>query len=591
MAQPYVATSLADFLRSVNESLGAYDSLTASNSEEIFQYLRDLLRRYCIKFSHETVAALERINGLRNRHGIYLPARLRIVLKAERTRADFRHELVRVCNGMVIVIEEVPPPALAVRTMPVSSEPTPKVEPTPQLASPSEDSAAPIAEPTPAPKLHCRVLALPVREFNPNEPKTHNIGGHLRRGEYDIYPIVDGTILNLYYDDGHVYETENLGSASVLVRGKWYYGSRNAFCVEDNIWRGYTYREVLAQLLALLPMRFDTLSRELTYTLGIYHPAFHPFNQPAVWLNNSRLDDPKTAWRYSFWIIHASYRDGSPCQPSSLNIGLKQHAALPPDDDPLALECIRRYNEVSCEVLLGDPPRKGPRRTAADLPPDLTKFHYNGNPVFLGYILRLKEPARSTEPNSPIQDVILESTLWRSIRHMLYEAPDVNIRDRRSKTARFRDIHYVVLHNVLNRDLINFHRLFPQYVSMYQDMWRRVDCVMDAIYEQLAQVRLGPEHLVCRPEEYLGGSYTGKDPLRDKQSWAHQYAEWRREYSVGLIPNLVVVFRGHIEYQVVVSPKLPSEITVGRQTVGDMMTHKKYLDVFYEHFYLAKPRA
>jgi hypothetical protein len=174
---------------------------------------------------------------------------------------------------------------------------------------------------------------------------------------------------------------------------------------------------------------------------------------------------------------------------------------------------------------------------------------------------------------------------------MLYEAPDVNIRDRRSKTARFRDIHYVVLHNVLNRDLINFHRLFPQYVSMYQDMWRRVDCVMDAIYEQLAQVRLGPEHLVCRPEEYLGGSYTGKDPLRDKQSWAHQYAEWRREYSVGLIPNLVVVFRGHIEYQVVVSPKLPSEITVGRQTVGDMMTHKKYLDVFYEHFYLAKPRA
>jgi hypothetical protein len=573
MAVPSGEWTLQAFLGYVNEHLAQYTSLNSDTSDEIFRYLQELLHSLRIKFFHEaTTQALDRLQALRKPDSGIIPNRLRVVLKTERTKADFRHELVRRCNGMVIVIEETTAPSST--SSPSTNTPTSTGTSSSTDTSTNASSTDTLASGTAVHRLRCKVLAMPVREVNPGPSRLDGVESSVRKREYDIYPVRDGSILHLYYDEGHCHEV-----AGVLQRGKWYYGSRNAFCVEENLWRGYSYRDVLHQLRERIPLDMSALDPTCTYTLGIYHPAFHPFNQPAVWSGERRLDEP--GWLYDLWLIHTARRDATSIWPLPA-IGLNRHE---PITDEVSLNSIREWNRISYEVLVGDArprPRGVTRHTASDLPASSGKCFHNGNPIFLGYILRLQDGPREADPQSPVQDVILESVLWTQIRSMLYEAPETNIRDRPTKAARFRDLRYVILHNCLNRTLRDFPLLFPQYRQLYLEQWRKIDCVMDGVYRQLSGVAVPVDVIVGELSEYLGDDAIVSREA-DRSTWAPQYAKWESEYA-GLITQLTTLFRTK-NYSVKVSPVTHTDIRVGRLMVSDMMVHKLYLDIYYEHFF------
>ena len=522
---------LADFIGGLNARIAGFKSLNSGTINEIFTILHGMLDPYMIKFSHDARGVLESIRGLQELHPTAkIPGRIRIVLKTRRNNADFRHELVRVCNGLVIVIEET-------------------------------DAS-----------LKCRTLAVPVKEVN-QSLQNPSIEHYLKLGKYNIYPIKDGTVLNLYYDDAHAWEDNG-----EIRYGRWYYGSRNAFNVEGISWRGHQYRTVLDQLSACYPS-FDLkrLDTKCTYTIGIRHPAFHPFNQPAEWTETSSFDDGKN-WHKEMWLIEATHYTGDGVI-SPRNDDYKLPDIGIPIQTPITLELnmntIRRYCAISLDVFLGtgvsNKRSTDSAPTADDLPPDCERFLTQAStvppaqnakpskPIFLGYILRLKPSALLEEPNCVSQDIIIESRFWTEIRNMIYESPSTTARDKGNKAVHFRDVRYMVLHNYMNRTrLPYFLRILPQYSTLYTQQDRMVTCILDMIYESLS------------------GTQPLKTDNEDVKSWRTSYAS--------LADQLAPIIRK--EYDVHRGPKVDKKVVAtDKAMIRDLLVHLKYLDVFYEGMY------
>lgn len=532
---------LAEFIAGLNNRINGFKSLNSGTINEIFTILHGMLDPYMIKFSHDARGVLESIRALQELYPTAnIPGRMRIVLKTRRNHADFRHELVRVCNGLVIVIEE------------------------------TETC------------LKCRTLAIPVKEVN-QSLQNPSIEHYLKLGKYDIYPIKDGTVLNLYYDNAHAREENN-----EVRYGRWYYGSRNAFNVEGISWRGHQYRTVLDQLIECYP-GFDLkkLDTKCTYTIGIRHPAFHPFNQPAEWTETSSFADGKS-WHKEMWLIDVTHytEDGTV-------IAHEDDYKLPdigiPVQCPVALELnmnmIRRYCAISLDVFLGT--NASNRRAtdsppeSDDLPPECERFiphvtaggspsnsHSSSHsssqnktpkPIFLGYILRLKPSALAEEPNCVSQDIIIESRFWTEIRNMIYESPSTTARDKSNKAVHFRDVRYMVLHNYMNRTrLPYFLRILPQYGTLYARQDRMVTCILDMIYE------------------LLSGTLPPKNESDEVKGWRTSYA--------ALADQLAPIIRK--EYDVRRGTKIDKKIVAtDKAMIRDLLVHLKYLDVFYEGMY------
>lgn len=540
--------TLANFLTQVNEFITQYKQLGCEVSNEIIDFVKTILDTHAIKFPHDPSTAFERIRMLQAKYpSEKIPLRMRMVLKTRRTKADFHNELVRICNGLVLVIEET-------------------------------DQG-----------LVCKPLAIPAHEVNPSVGE--DVAYHLRsrtegEGEpdrdYDVYAIKDGTVLNLYYDPGYCYEVTE-GGETKLCRGRWFYGSRNSFNVEETRWRGFQYRDIIDQLTRKYPIfQLENLDKERTYTIGIRHPAFHPFNQPAVWTAQSSLDD-QNAWLYEMWLIVSTSIDFKTTKP---DIGI-------PVQKPIGLELdlptIHRYCQISLDVFLGAsvrrPMRDVQRPKASDLPPDLEHFRLcqgkqihisdakgevtvETPPIFFGYILRMKPHAIAANPNSSVQDVIIESRLWTEIRNMVYESPKTRMRDRRSKAAHFRDVRYMVLHNLMNRiNLRYFNIAFPQYRNLYANQERRIDVVVDLIHE------------------LLSGHIPKNASLRatDTEEQKAEVKSWRDEYSA-FAARLATMIEN--SYQVAKGPNVKQAVVNTDKTmIKDYLVHLKYLDVFYESLY------
>lgn len=532
--------TLADFLTQVNDFIKQYRHLNLEVSEEIFNFVKNVLDPHAIKFSHDSNSVFDRIRNLQGKFpSEKIPVRVRMVMKTRRTKADFHNELVRICNGLVVIIEE--------------TEQT----------------------------LSCRPLAIPAHEVNPTVEE--DVAYHLRsknpenpqERDYDVFAIKDGTVLNLYYDPGHHFEADGK-----LCRGRWYHGSRNSFNVEETRWRGFLYREIIEQLVRKYPeFRLDKLDKTRTYTLGIRHPAFHPFNQPTVWTAESSLDD-KNAWLYEMWLIVSTGLDFKTDKPE---IGIPVQK---PVDLELDLPTIRRYCQISLDVFLGGsvrrPMRDVVRPRPSDLPPDLERFRYchagqvsisadatvEAPPIFFGYILRMKPSVVVANVNSSAQDVIIESRLWTELRNMIYESPNSKTRDRRSKATHFRDVKYMVLHNLMNRiNLKYFLNAFPQYKDLYGNQERRIDVIVDLIHELLSGYI--PKGASIRPA--------------DTEAQKAEIKTWRNEYSM-LASRLATVVEA--SYQVTKGTNVNKNIVSTDKTmIKDSIIHLKYLDVLYEGLY------
>lgn len=296
---------------------------------------------------------------------------LRIILNAQ-PRARFSIPLVRDCNGLIIEV---------------------------------------------AANMATRVICRPPREFCQNFSMRKVLAN---LDKYEIYPIYDGTVFNLYYAD------------------RWRVASKQGIDVTNRVWRGYTFGQALAEVLFYYPeFSWDRLDKANTYTIGIKHPALHPFHQFNIWTGQSN----GIHWMFYAWLICETTPAGE--RNPSKDVGI-------PIVPPLKLTAAQ------LEATL-----KGQTSQYA-------KEHYG----CLGYILR--DWGGKAIPS----DIMLTSDLMRDIRDLVYQAS--------SNAERFRDMNYVVMHAYLSPEKsLLFENLFPQYAPLFEKYDAKVADICESIYRAL----------------------------------------------------------------------------------------------------------
>lgn len=411
---PTVDALLAD----VNGHIAHYRELNDANAREIIEYLKQRLQPYAIKVSYEHLSCLEKINKIREDFtaGATFPEdvksvqniyrRFRFVLSSIRHKANFSYALVRQSNGLVCVVEELPT------------------------------------------GLQCSVLAVPPNDFNPKY--THeSLDRLIKNGVYDLYEIKDGTTATLYYDpqawDTTVQTQLVAEGAATKVnktyrRGKWLISTKNAIVADDMLWRGFTHRRIMDDVLAQYPdFKLSNLDPAKCYSLGFKHPAFHPYKQPQPW-QEQHFTTPLVSgkWVREAWLIQ-SYCLATGVASTTDNCGLPWQ---PKSSDKMDLASMLNKAQRSLDENVA-----------------------NSSVVFLGYILR----AQKTE-DPEASDIIIESSLWTEIRKAIYQlpfTPNKEVRDKQEQN--FKNTSYIVLNSFLDfRKRKMFIYLFPQYAAQYQ---------------------------------------------------------------------------------------------------------------------------
>lgn len=367
-AREYVVKnySIADFTKQLQTAIDAhkFENLDMPNIISIMNDARNILNPFDIKLIHDLPTAFAQLRALKEKYkSDSIVMRTRFILTTNRYKANFSIPIVRESNGCIFEIFEAGTIKLA------------------QLAAP------------------------------PNELCTTLSHKHIERilANGTVYEVKDGTSINIYYDPHYVEEQEQ----DSLTLGKWIFATRNSFDIGNLCWRGFTYNEIISDVLRTYDIKLDDLQRGHTYSIGFRHPSYHPFlahvkKSPEMWL--IKITPPGEALKIPVQ------------EPTSLTLS----------------EMLRK-----CEN-------------------SLAQYIDDNNTPCLGFIIRA---AALTDI-----DVLIESQLWHTIRHMVYQLPFIPNRTiREHQEQLFKDINYVILHafmHIEKREL--FIKLFPQFAQKYE---------------------------------------------------------------------------------------------------------------------------
>lgn len=286
--------------------------------------------------------------------------------------------------------------------------------------------------------------------------------------EYDIYPVIDGTVVTLYYYDGN-----------------WRLSSSNGYDVTSMRWlSSKTYMDAVQELITYYPaFSFGRLNPSCSYTIGFRHHSFHPMTSDPqkIWfiqscntalLNNlsvSNVDISKIIGQSSATV--SSILSKSNTKPV-LIINTKEDIGLPiqapleiKGDAKEIIATLRSHNENALvefsKSLSGD---------------FLEAPHY-------GYFLRPKTS------RADLCDIILESTLLNLVRKALYNFPKKREFGQSELTPENR-IEYAKLRSYLSGSIkYQFLTLFPQFHEDYV----RFDTLFKKIAERIIYIIRHPE--------------------------------------------------------------------------------------------------
>lgn len=372
-AREYVVKnySIADFTKQLQTIIDAhkFENLDMPNIISIMNDARNILNPFDIKLIHDSPITFAQLRALKEKYKSDIPMRTRFILTTNRYKANFSIPIVRESNGCIFEIFDADTIKLA------------------QLSAP------------------------------PNELCTTLSHKHIERllSNGTVYEVKDGTSINIYYDPHYVEEYNDH-----ITLGKWIFATRNSFDIGNLCWRGFTYNEIISDVLRTYDIKLNDLQQGHTYSIGFRHPSYHPFlahvkKSPEMWL-----------------------------------------IKITPPGEPLKIPVQEPYcgREPNTPLTLSEMLRKCENSLAQHID--------NNDSPCLGFIIRAAESADI--------DVLIESQLWHTIRHMVYQLPFIPNRTiREHQEQLFKDINYVILHafmHIEKREL--FIKLFPQFAQKYE---------------------------------------------------------------------------------------------------------------------------
>jgi len=382
------------------------------------------------------------------------------------------------------------------------------------------------------------VLCMPALAFNPKVNRREIIDNF---ASYTIYPVFDGTTINLYY-----YEDE------------WIMSSTNGYEIDDFKWMGEkTYRQAFDEIVALYPeFSLDKLQKNYSYTIGFRFSDFHPFI----------ADKPRA------WFIHAY--DRSAYKLVDANIGLPQQSPISiadimkttnPTGESISYkpgevyEAITNINATSIDTYMATFTNNSKRMPDINTQLEMVKKMASSlksdqemHPAInYGFILR-----SNALPGKYCSNVIMESELLKKIRLYIYNLPKgpmlKELESRGVKLDQSTRTHFLILRNYLdrtNRD--SFLRLFPNFnteVLRYESMFNSVS---------------------TRILQYLKNRKTKSLPVNDADPAAIIVDKIAKCLSVSISRN---------------EQMNPHDIDT-REIIYDLIVNEKYIDLYYNVLY------
>lgn len=217
-------------------------------------------------------------------------------------------------------------------------------------------------------------LVIPTELFNSQRLNKSEISNLYNQDLFNIYPVYDGTIINLYY-----------------YNGEWKISTNKAYDANNLIFtNNKTFKNILDEILNSYPnFSYDNLNKNKCYTLCMKYTGFHPFIENLHY-NNNKLIIIQSVDMYEFnhnnkLIINENERIGlTECS----KYNMKSFQNLDNIYNILNSEITRYKNEKHLEKYI---------------------------PVF-GFILRSKNFSKTKN----YSNILLESNLMVKIRNLIY---------------------------------------------------------------------------------------------------------------------------------------------------------------------------
>lgn len=257
-----------------------------------------------------------------------------------------------------------------------------------------------------------KVLAMPIYAINPS-PKYSYVRHNIKN--YEIYPINDGTTINLYW-----YEN------------KWRLGSSNAYELNNLTYMGgKTYWEMFIEVVGEDVL--SKLKKDCSYVIGFRHHDLHPF-----------LYDPQ-----KYWLIEAY-------KLSTLE-SCKSEFNFLPTQDAIRISKLDILENNNTNAYINFIKNK---TSYADKAKDYS------NIIHYGYILRTSY--KTAKGNS---NILLESTLLKRIRQCIYNMSKEKKEKELVKKLKITNenrFNYFTMRSYLDFTYRKyFIELFPQQSSLY----------------------------------------------------------------------------------------------------------------------------
>lgn len=229
-----------------------------------------------------------------------------------------------------------------------------------------------------------KLLALPQNAFCTNKISMKKLNDLYVSGAYDVYEVLDATIVTLYY-----------------YQNQWHMSSTKSYDVGPlEMCQGMTFMDAFCDLMntKYKAFRFEDLNKEFSYTVALRHSSYHIFDETKHLANRTRYV-PKPGVDMNSYIMVMAVTDTTTGQTMSKNVpGL-------PQQNPITLKDSSVHSLTNYARSAYSKYSKAYR---------LQNFKYK--PLY-GYILRAKNRSVPLEYST----IYIESELYKIIKCGLYK--------------------------------------------------------------------------------------------------------------------------------------------------------------------------
>lgn len=267
--------------------------------------------------------------------------------------------------------------------------------------------------------------AMPQNAFCTNKISMKKLNDLHSANNYDVYEVLDATILTLYY-----------------YNGQWRVSSTKGYDIgATEMVQGMSYIEAIQDLMdtKYKSFRFEDLTKTYSYTIALRHSKYHIFDETKHLANRTK-NVPRAGVDMNSYIMIMSVAD------TTTGTTVPKHVPGLPQQNPVTLKELNIYTLVGYARSAYAKYAKAYR---------LQNFKYK--PLY-GYILRAKNPSVPDDYST----IYLESELYRTIKIGLYK-------DNRDLITMDYD-HLVVQMSMNHERYEQFRIMFQQFESKFRQL-------------------------------------------------------------------------------------------------------------------------